>query len=63
MNNNYSMNRRSERHIRGIVKNKLCGLALLGLGVLTLVITKDATALLMGLLIGIPLLITKEEIF
>lgn len=55
------MYKRFKRYIRRTYKNKLCALALIILGLLTVFIEYDATFFIVTLLIGIPLFLEKEN--
>jgi hypothetical protein len=48
-------------YLRETWKNKVCALALIGLGVLSAVLTGDATGLVFILIFAIPLLLTMEN--
>lgn len=50
-----------ERYIRRTLKNKLCAIALLGIGVLSTIPDGDATFLVLISFIAIPLFFTKEN--
>lgn len=49
------------RHFRRTYKNKICVVALILIGILSTVISDDATVLVFTLLIGIPLFFVKDN--
>lgn len=49
------------RHLRRTYKNKICVLALILIGILSTIISNDATVLVFTLLIGIPLFFVKDN--
>ena len=61
MNKKENYKKKVVRHFRKTWKNKLCVLALIMLGLLTPIISGDATVLVFTLLIGIPLFFVKEN--
>jgi hypothetical protein len=48
-------------YLRETWKNKICALALIGIGVLTAVLSGDATALVFLLMFAIPLFLSFEN--
>ena len=46
---------------RNLIKNRLYGLGLIGIGVLTVLLSRDATFFLFTLILGGYLLISKEN--
>lgn len=48
-------------YLRETWKNKICALALIGIGVLTTVLSGDATALVFLLMFAIPLFLSFEN--
>ena len=46
---------------RNLIRNKLYGLALIGIGMLSVLISKDATFFLIVLILGGYLIIAKEN--
>lgn len=46
---------------RNLIRNKLYGLALIGIGMLSVLISKDATFFLIALILGGYLIISKEN--
>lgn len=49
------------RHFRRTYKNKICVVALILIGILSTIISDDATVLVFTLLIGIPLFFVKDN--
>ena len=49
------------RHFRRTYKNKICVVVLILIGILSTVISDDATVLVFTLLIGIPLFFVKDN--
>ena len=50
-------------YIKRTSKNKRYALALIGLGLLSVPVAEDGTYLFVMLMIGLPLFLTKENIF
>ena len=46
---------------KNLIRNKLYGLALIGIGMLSVLISKDATFFLIALILGGYLIISKEN--
>lgn len=60
MKNNKYLKKIIERY-HGTLKNKLCALTLLIVGVVPVLMDKDATVLVFSLLLGVPLFFAKEN--
>jgi hypothetical protein len=59
-----NMERRIRRFVRNLDrtwKNKICAIALICAGMISMMIDGDATALVLMLIIGIPLFFTEKE--
>lgn len=50
-----------ERYIRRTLKNKICSLALLGIGVLSVIPEREITVLVLISIFAIPLFFAKED--
>lgn len=61
MNKKAGYKERIIRHFRRTYKNKICVVALILIGILSTVISDDATVLVFTLLIGIPLFFVKDN--
>lgn len=51
------------RYIRRTMMNKLCAIGLLGLGWLSMTVSKDATFLVFTMLFAIPLFFSRKNYF
>lgn len=50
-----------KKYMRRTIKNKLCSMALLSIGIITQKLTGDGTVLLFFLILGLPLFFAREN--
>lgn len=46
---------------RELLKNKLFAIGMIGVGLIPLIVFKDATILLLSVMIGVPLFVSKKN--
>lgn len=61
MNKKTEYKERIKRHLRRTYKNKICVLILILIGIISTIVSDDATVLVFTLLIGIPLFFVKDN--
>lgn len=61
MMNNRAKTNRTMRNIKRTIKNKLCAIALLMVGLVPLMVYQDGTFLAFAAVIGLPLFFAKDN--